>query len=278
MTANAAGASPTTVTATVKTNSTATKGQQQHEQPLVSDNNPRWKGYAYLAFASLVCCASTGNVKEKSSEFVVSVAVGSVSFALSMIILLLDRFHGCFESFKFHRAHDGKLEGFFLMFFVMWWVLGVWIMTQSGGAGYFALNVYFSSWLSLLASCYTLNEWSGSKDIITIQELTALSATLRGWYCLLFSSLVVMGSGADMHRHLSEDGPKQQASFSVALGLISMIVASIYILAYYRILSFVPLSGCVELSVAGVMMVLWIIGYVLHVSVVVFLVCCIARN
>ena len=105
-----------------------------------------------------------------------------------------------------------------------------------------------------------------------------LRATLREWYCLLFSSLVVMGSGADMHRHLSEDGPKQQASFSVALGLISMFVASIYILAYYRILSFVPLSGCVELSVAGVMMVLWIIGYVLHVSVVVFLVCCIARN
>lgn len=265
-------ASSRTVATALAAKTNAPTGQQEQAQHL-SDNNPRWKGYSYLAFTSLVCCASAGNVKQKTSAFVVSVAVGSVSFGLSMLVLLLDRFQGCFDSFNFHRAYDGKLEGFFLLFLVAWWIFGVWIMTQSGGAAYYALNVYFSSWLSLCASFYTLNDWSGSKDILTIQELTALSKTLRGWYCLLFSSLVVLGSGADMHIQLSEYGPKQEASFAVSLGLISMIVATIIILAHYRILSFVPISGFVELSIAGVMMILWIFGYVLRLVVSPFLVC-----
>ena len=231
--------------------------EQANSNP--TDTNPLWKGYSWLAFTSVVCCASASNLKYYEGSTALCITFASVSFGISVIILLLDRFQGCFESFKFHKAYDGKLEGFSLLFLAMWWIIGVAILTSSGGAAYSALNIYFSSWLSLLATCYTLNCWSGSQDILTLQELTALSPTLRGWYCLLFSSLVVMGSGVGMHLHLDEDGPKAQASFAISAGLISMIVAAILILSYYRILSFIAVGGFVELGITCILFLLWIV-------------------
>lgn len=248
-------------TATTEVTTADTSDNKPQEQAKVLDYNPRGKGYIYIAFTSLVCFASVCNVKKGRNEYSISLAIGAVTFGLSVFILLLDRAQGCFESFKFHKSMDGKLEGFTLLFFVIWWVIGVCIMTQSGGIAYSAINVYFSSWLALGACCYTLNDWSGSKDIITIQELTALSMTLRGWYGLLFSSIVVMGSASDMHRFLISDGPTQEASFAIALGIISLIVSAMCILAHYRVLPFPPVGGFIELSITSILIILWILGY-----------------
>jgi hypothetical protein len=247
--------------ATTEVTTADANDNKPQEQAKAPDYNPRGKGYIYIAFASLVCFASVCNVKKGRNEYAISLSIGAVTFGLSVFILLLDRAQGCFESFKFHKSMDGKLEGFTLLFFVIWWVIGVCIMTQSGGIAYSAINVYFSSWLALGACCYTLNDWSGSKDIITIQELTALSMTLRGWYSLLFSSIVVMGSASDMRRLLISDGPTQEASFAIALGIISLLVSAMCILAHYRVLSFPPVGGFVELSITSLLIILWILGY-----------------
>jgi hypothetical protein len=249
-------------TAAASASATDATNNKKQDKERVADYNPRWKGYIYIAFASLVCFASVSNVKDNPGNWGISLAIGIVTFTLSLLILVLDRFQLCFESFKFHKSYDGKLEGCTLIFFVCWWIAGVFIMTKAGGVAYSATNIYFSSWLALLASCYTLNEWSGSKDIVTVQELTALSTTLRGWYCLFFSSIVVMGSASDLHLQLHSSGPQEQASFAVALGVISFLVAGMFILAHYRFFSFLPVGTWTELLVTFFMLVFWTAGYV----------------
>ncbi len=79
-------------------------------------------------------------------------------------------------------------------------------MTKANGIAYRVLNTYFSSWYTLFMCVYTLNKWTSSKDIISIKELTQLSKTLPYWYCLLISSLVEMGSAADVFVTLRQKG------------------------------------------------------------------------
>jgi hypothetical protein len=243
---------PITIAGTNKTNETKNPAQY----------NPRWRGYIYIAFWSLVCFSSLSNVKRAHQEAAICIALEAIIFTASMIILLLDRFTYFSKSFLFHKSMNGKLEGFILLWFVITSGVGVCVMTHTNGIAYKANNIYFSSWLTFFSCCFTINQWSGSKDIITIQELTALSGTLRGWYCLLFSSIVVMGSASDIYANLSKQGPKEEALFAVFLGIISLLLAFGFILAYYRVFSFIPVGGLTELGITIMMTLLWIIGYV----------------
>jgi hypothetical protein len=243
---------PTTTGETNKTNEATTPTQY----------NPRWRGYTYIAFWSLLCFSSVSNVKRTHQEAAICIAFGVIIFTASMIILLLDRFPCFSDTFQYHKSMGGKVEGGTILFFVITSGVAVCIMTHTNGIAYKANNIYFSSWLTFFSCCYTLNEWSGSKDIITIQELTALSGTLRGWYCLLFSSIVVMGSASDIYANLSQNGPKDEALFAIFLGIISLIMACSFILAYYRVFAFIPVGGLTELGFTIMMTLLWIIGYV----------------
>jgi hypothetical protein len=239
---------------------TDAEGNKQ-EQLKPTDHNPRFKGYVYILFTSLVSFSAVSNIPSDQKLWAISVSIGVVTFALSLIIMALDRFQNCFKSFKFHKAMDGKLEGYTLLFFFLWWITGVIIMTNSGGIAYNATNIYVSSWLALFACGYNLNEWSGSKDIVTIQELTAISTTLRGWYSLFFSGLVVLGSSADLHADMDPNSSHaQEASFGVALGLLSMLIAGFYILAHYRFMPKVKVGGWMELIVTIIMILFWVVG------------------
>jgi hypothetical protein len=71
------------------------------------------------------------------------------------------------------------------------WIIGTGYITRAGGIAYVATNIYFSSWFALFSCIYTLNEWSASKDILSITELTRLSATLKSWWVLTLTSMVV---------------------------------------------------------------------------------------
>lgn len=241
---------------------TAPATEQPKENPKQLDQNPRWKGYIYIILTSLVCFASISNILSSSRrvDWAISISIGVVTFTLSILILVLDRFQFCFERFKFHKALDGKLEGATLIFFVFWWVAGVCIITRVGGIGYNALNIYISAWLSLASCINVLNEWSGSKDIITIQELTGVSTTLRGWYTLNFSSIVVLGSASDMHHYVQYTSEQQQASFGVSLGLLSLIISSVFILGHYRVIAMVSVGGWIELAVSFFLTLFWIVG------------------
>ena len=103
--------------------------------------------------------------------------------------------------------------------------VSVGIMTRADGIAYRVLNTYFSSWYALIMSVLTMNNWSSEKDIISIHELTRLSKTLPYWYALLLSSLVEMGSAADVLATLQRRGDKSatKAKYAVIVGMCVLI-------------------------------------------------------
>lgn len=229
---------------------------ESSEQPKAREHNPRWKGYVYIFFSSLVSFASIADAQVGDRD--VGIAFGVLTCTLSLVILALDRFAGI----NFGKALDGKLEGFMLLFFVMWWIAGVGYLTRSGGLAYLTSNIYFSSWIALGCCVYTLDRWSASKDIITMQQLTALSTTLSSWYVLFLSSLVVFASAVDLHLNLRHRGRRSldTSSFSIALGTLSSCVAFFFILVHYKFFDSIKQGGWLELAAAFLMIVGWLVG------------------
>eukprot|EP00544_Gedaniella_sp_CCMP2646_P006393 CAMPEP_0202485730 /NCGR_PEP_ID=MMETSP1361-20130828/4495_1 /ASSEMBLY_ACC=CAM_ASM_000849 /TAXON_ID=210615 /ORGANISM="Staurosira complex sp., Strain CCMP2646" /LENGTH=367 /DNA_ID=CAMNT_0049114701 /DNA_START=148 /DNA_END=1254 /DNA_ORIENTATION=+ len=239
-------------------NATSTKDKPEY--------NPRWKGYVYILVCSLVALSSICNVPKevKPSHWATTVGISSTTFSISFLILLLDRCQ-CFKFFNYTKAADGKVEGWVLLFFLLIWIVGVAILTKPSGLAYFATNIYFSSWLTLISCVYTLNQWSSSKDIISIQELTQLSATLKSWYCLLLTSLVCLGSSISMNIYFaSRSLHTGETAFAIALGLFSVIVSLFFILVHYKFFSDccgrVKQGGWLELSTAFFMILCWTVG------------------
>lgn len=141
------------------------------------------------------------------------------------------------------------------------------ILTRPGGLAYYASNIYFSSWLSLASCVYTLDRWTFAKDIISIQELTQLSATLKSWYALFLFSLIAFGSAVSMQIYFNGRNAADTA-FCISLGLFSTVIALFFILVHYKFFtdccSRVKQGGWLELSTAFFLIVCWTIGYVLY--------------
>jgi hypothetical protein len=139
------------------------------------------------------------------------------------------------------------------------------ILTRPGGLAYYASNIYFSSWLSLASCVYTLDRWMCAKDIISIQELTQLSTTLKSWYALFLFSLIVFGSAVSMHVYFH--GTQTAATaFCISIGLVSTAIALFFILVHYKFFTDcctnVKQGGWLELSTAFFLIVSWTIAYV----------------
>jgi hypothetical protein len=100
-----------------------------------------------------------------------------------------------------------------------------------------ANNIYFSSWLALFSCLYTLDKWSASKDILSIAELTCLSATLKSWYILFLSSVVVLGTCIDLHVRVDGAIDRDDSSFGIGLGAVSTIISLFFIFVHY---DFIP--------------------------------------
>ncbi|CAB9506164.1 expressed unknown protein [Seminavis robusta] len=239
--------------------------------------NPRWKGYLYILITSLVNFASISNLEVNDNPqfdgmYQLSLVFGIATFALTVIILAMDRFQYCFDKenadkLNYEKALDGKLEGYTLLAFTLWWIVGVAHITQVEGVGYVANNIYFSSWLTLFSCIYTLDKWSAAKDILSIRELTGISATLRTWYVLFLSSLVTMGTCCDLHVKLATTH-RSSAAYGIALGLGSSMVSIFFILVHYRFIDyeFLQVGGWIELSASFFMILLWIVGVAILTS------------
>jgi hypothetical protein len=133
--------------------------------------NPLWKGYLYIVLSSLISLSSISNARQEDfykGSYGVGVLFATVTFALGLIILILDRTKWLSSkdtkcNFDFAKTFDGKLEGYTLLVWTFWWVVGVAYITQVNGLAYVASNIYFSAWMSLASCIYTLNEWSTNK-------------------------------------------------------------------------------------------------------------------
>lgn len=135
---------------------------------LPREYNPLWKGYLYIVLSSLISLSSISNARQEDfykGNYNVGILFPTVTFALCLIVLILDRTKWWTKSMSLNyaKASDGKLEGYTLLVFTFWWIVGVAYITQVNGLAYVASNIYFSAWLSLASCIYTLNKWSTNK-------------------------------------------------------------------------------------------------------------------
>lgn len=134
-------------------------------------------------------------------------------------------------------------------------------ITSPGGIAYVASNIYYSAWFSLFSCIYTLNDWSKEKDILTIEEITGVSYTLKSWWVHFFAACVVFGSFVQLYIELG-NADFEDTSFGIALGLVSMVLSMFYILMHYDFFSTCGLEegGWLELSSAFFLVLVWVIG------------------
>jgi hypothetical protein len=221
--------------------------------------NPRWKGYICMLFASFVSFTSASSVPTDEFPAVgYSISIGAVTFGISLLVLVLDRLP-CFDAYNYTTAYKGKVEGIILLFSLLWWITGISFLTRAGGLAYRTLNTYFSSWMAFAVTAHTLNEWAAEKDIISIQELTALSATLKSWYTLFFSSMIILGSSANLHPKIN-GAHQDEASFAISLGLCSTLISLFFILVHYKFFPSIKHGGWPEVSTALICLIFWTVG------------------
>ena len=170
------------------------------------------------------------------------------------------------NKFDFKSLADGKVEGWTLVMFVLWWASGVTSITRAGGIGYASLNIYFSTWASLFASIYALDQWGGEKDILTLRELTRMSITLPSWWIVFWASIVILGSAGDAARFFdSDDYVFASCATAVGISTITTVVSAFFILSHYEFFqcweacsSWLTYGGWFELAMS-IMVNVWLV-------------------
>ena len=170
------------------------------------------------------------------------------------------------NKFDFKSLADGKVEGWTLVMFVLWWASGVTSITRAGAIGYASLNIYFSTWASLFASIYALDQWGGEKDILTLRELTRMSITLPSWWIVFWASIVILGSAGDAARFFdSDDYVFASCATAVGISTITIVVSAFFILSHYEFFqcckacsSWLTYGGWFELAMS-IMVNVWLV-------------------
>ena len=255
------------------TNSNVAGLSQQQPQPL--DYNKKWKSYILICVTSLTNFVSIGEAFDCdcSHHYVngahpnLNYMFGVVSFTVALLILLFDLvgFIRHKVKFDFKSLMTGKVEGLTLFILVLWWISGVISITRAGGVGYASLNIYLSSWTSLFVCIYTLDQWSGEQDLITLHELTRLSITLPSWWIVFWASIVTLGSGADAASKTTSDYVNNSCSVAVGISSITAIVSAFFIFSHYEFFpccasssSWLTYGGWFELA-CSIMVNIWLV-------------------
>ncbi len=156
--------------------------------------NQRLAGYLSITVCSGINFISISIVNPEHQdpfERFMSAAFGVLTFVLASLVLLQDRTQKLLDYFHYTKAKNGYIEGGVLVFMVLWWIIGVGVITKPGGLAYQASNIYYSSWGSLVSCLYTLDLWSTEKEILSIAEITSVSLTLKSWWIHFLSAFVV---------------------------------------------------------------------------------------
>lgn len=226
--------------------------------------NPRWVGYVLIMLAGLLNFAAISSVpgEERKEYWIMSMAFGITTFLLSLAVLVQDRYQVFVTIFHYAKARDGYLEGYVLLAFVIWWLFGAAYITRPGGIAYVASNIYYSAWVSLFSSIYTLNEWSTEKDILSIAEITGISTTLRSWYVHFLSSFVVFSACIQLHYNLYAFDEIKDTSFGIAVGFVSLVMSLFYVFVHYDFCTQCQLKegGWSEFFASLFLILVWTIG------------------
>ena len=156
--------------------------------------NERWMGYLSIIMCSginFICISIVDRRHDDQLGSEIGVAFGILTFLISSLVLLQDRSQRLLDYFHYTKARNGYIEGLVLVFMAGWWIVGVGVITKPGGIAYQASNIYYSSWGSLVSCLYTLNLWSTEKNILSVDEITGVSFTLKSWWVHFLSACVV---------------------------------------------------------------------------------------
>jgi len=242
------------------------KSQKSKPKPKLICNK-KWEGYLAILLASLVNFASISDIAfdKVSNISEIDAVFGVVSFLLSLLVLVFDRVKYLHRKIEFQNLYHGKLEGYLLLFLTLWWIVGVGVMTRAGGIAYRVLNTYGSAWLALGQSVLTLDHWSKDKDIISIEELTGLSQTLRYWYVLLIVSLIEMGSAVNVlvvvNKNEQDYHSTGKMEYAVAVGAVSVPITILAIMIHYQLVCpKVKPGDTIEIIAALLLCVWWIVA------------------
>lgn len=253
------------------------KAKEKKEPAKKPEYNPRWYCYTLIIIASLInlCAASFVNNDPDPRHHVnfngnrsFALFFGTFTFAVVCLILLLDRTQLFIDKFNYSKDRDGMVEGGFLLFLLVLWIIGVGYQTKVEGIAYRAMNVYFSSWLTLFLIARTLDEWSTEKDYLSWKEMTSISKTDLSWYILFFSSMVVLGTCIDMMINAGYIQNIDWLWVGITFSAVSTVSSICFILFHYKILD----CGCkgkliwAEISFALLLTVMWIVCVYLFTS------------
>ena len=237
-----------------------TKKNRPPPKPI--EYNPRYKGYTLILLTTIINLSSVSNIST-GNDFRgnpgVAAAFAALTLCFTIFVLALDRMQLLIDSFNYSKSMDGYLEGYVLGFFTLLWICLVAFITQVDGVGYLTMNIYFSAWAILASIVYTLNEWSASKDILSIAELTSVSATLKGWYVLLLSSLVVLGTSINVIALKPSDADQGDAALGLAVGIASSLLSMAWICVHYNFIEFCSEGGWTELLFCAAAVLAWIV-------------------
>lgn len=209
--------------------------------------NPRWKGYSIVVLAGIIQFSAVANIQQRGTKIVewsLALQFGlTLTLAATTICLLL------------RGGSNDNREGYAITGLTIYALLNVGYVTRVGGIAYRALNVYGGAWLGLAAAAYCLERWSAARDLLSWEELTGVSATLKSWYILLFASLVATWSGVNFWIV-----GEQPAVLAISCGALTTALAVIFICTHYKLMSWVPDVGWAELGASLWCSSMWIVA------------------
>lgn len=102
--------------------------KRQDKETLVY--NKKIEGYLAILLSSLVnfaniadvSVASVANISLRDDKLVA--IFGTVSFLICFLIISFDRIAFLHKKIDFKEVWDGKLEGYTLLFLIVWWIVG----------------------------------------------------------------------------------------------------------------------------------------------------------
>mmetsp|Transcript_28024 Transcript_28024/g.60041 ORF Transcript_28024/g.60041 Transcript_28024/m.60041 type:complete len:378 (+) Transcript_28024:80-1213(+) len=230
--------------------------------------NERWMGYLSIIMCSginFICISIVDRRHDDQLGSEIGVAFGILTFLISSLVLLQDRSQRLLDYFHYTKARNGYIEGLVLVFMAGWWIVGVGVITKPGGIAYQASNIYYSSWGSLVSCLYTLNLWSTEKNILSVDEITGVSFTLKSWWVHFLSACVVFACSINLHVRISflsssNDAPK--TPYAIVCGLVSIAVSSFWIGVHLNFCNMrgIKEGGWFEIFSTIFLMFMWIIG------------------
>eukprot|EP00586_Coscinodiscus_wailesii_P001650 CAMPEP_0172485676 /NCGR_PEP_ID=MMETSP1066-20121228/13799_1 /TAXON_ID=671091 /ORGANISM="Coscinodiscus wailesii, Strain CCMP2513" /LENGTH=426 /DNA_ID=CAMNT_0013251075 /DNA_START=280 /DNA_END=1557 /DNA_ORIENTATION=+ len=230
--------------------------------------NTRMKGYFVIAIVSFVNYAAADvkkdgefntpiNINEDESGLTIVMVSSIISMVLCsfMVIIGLDRFTRLQRYWKQVIQPKSKIELVILVFLVIWWTVFTFIITAVtgvAGGGSRLYNVYFSTWICLITSFWTLERWVVRAGYMTSLYDFMMESPNRsaGWMVLGIASILNLLFHVNTKNNWDsavinlEDEDKQknvkdyfdniysngQPEWVIALTIITAIVSVVFIL------------------------------------------------